>query len=162
MRWTSRCSRSPESVFIFAGIRRDEEFKDELVKMLAVMRRRKIVDDWQDRRIEPGDDWNQAIDTAMNECDLALLLVSPDYLNSDFIQEQEQPIILQRREDTKTRVIPIIVRPCMWLSEPALSGIQALPRDDKAVIKFSKDTGERDEVWTTIGREIEKRALDKL
>ena len=47
----------------------------------------------------------------------------------------------------------------MWLSEPALSGIQALPRNNKAVITFAKDNGERDAVWTTIGREIEKRAL---
>ena len=137
---------------------KDESFKDELVTMLAGLQRRKIVDAWQDRRIEAGDDWNESIETAMNECDLALLLVSPDYLASGFIQEQEQPIILERREDTKTRVIPIIVRPCMWLSEPALSGIQSLPRDNKPIISFSKDNGDRDQIWTDIAQEIEKRS----
>ena len=137
---------------------KDEEFKDELVTMLAGLQRRKIVDAWQDRRIEVGDDWSQSIETAMNECDLAVLLVSPDYLASDFIQEKEQPRFLQRRKDLKAKIIPIIVRPCMWLSEPELSAIQSLPRDNKAVITFSKDNGERDEVWTAIAQEIAKRS----
>ena len=140
---------------------KDEAFKDELVTMLAGLQRRKIVDAWQDRRIEAGDEWNQSIQAAMDECDLALLLVSPDYLASRFVQEQEQPKLLQRREEIKTRVIPIIVRPCMWQSEPALTGIQALPRDDKAIITFPKETGARDQIWTTIAQEIEKRAKEK-
>ncbi len=97
----------------------------------------------------------------MDKCDLALLLVSPDYLASRFIQEEEQPKLLQLRADLEARVIPIILRPCVWLSEPALSGIQSLPRDNKAVITFSKDNGERDEVWTAIAQEIEKRAVAK-
>ena len=140
---------------------KDEAFKDELVTMLTGLQRRKFVDAWQDRRIEAGDEWNQSIQTAMDECDLALLLVSPDYLASCFVQEQEQPKLLQRREEMKTRVIPIIVRPCMWQSEPALTGIQALPRDDKAIITFPKETGARDQIWTTIAQEIEKRAKEK-
>jgi hypothetical protein len=55
-------------------------------------------------------------------------------------------------------VIPIIVRPCKWQSEPVLKDLQALPGDDKAVITFSKATGDRDQVWTDIATVIEKRA----
>ncbi len=151
---------SPLKIFISYS-HKDETFKDELVTMLAGLQRRGIVDAWQDRRIEAGDKWNQSIHEAMNDCDLALLLVSADYLASRFIQEAEQPKLLQRRQEMQLRVIPIIVRPCPWQSEPVLKALQALPEDGKAVITFSTDDGERDQVWTDIATVIEKRAKAK-
>lgn len=60
------------------------------------------------------------------------------------------------------RVIPIIVRPCRWQSEPVLKDLQALPKDGKAVIKFSKATGARDQVWADIATVIEERAKMKM
>ena len=148
---------SPLKVFVSYS-HRDEEFKEELITMLAGLQRRGIVDAWQDRRIEAGDEWSKFIQDAMNDCDLALLLVSADYLASRFIQEEEQPELLQRRREAQLRVIPIIVRPCAWQSEPVLKDLQALPRDNKAIITFSKGNGDRDQVWTDIATVIEKRA----
>ena len=150
----------PLKVFISYS-HKDESFKDELVTMLAGLQRRGVVDAWQDRRIEAGDDWYKAIHDAMDSCDLALLLVSPDYLASSFIQGEEQPKLLQRRQEIMLRVIPIIVRPCKWQSEPVLKDIQALPKDGKAVIKFSKENGDRDQVWEDIATVIEERANEK-
>lgn len=140
---------------------KDETFKDELVTMLAGLQRRGIVDTWHDRNIEAGDEWYKSIQNAMDDCDLALLLVSSDYLASRFIQEDEQPKLLKRREEMETRVLPIIIRPCIWQSEEAISILQAMPKDGKAVIKFSKDNGDRDQVWADIASEIEKRAKAK-
>jgi len=140
---------------------KDEKFKKELVTMLTGLQRRGIVDAWEDRRIEAGDEWNKSIQDAMNDCDLALLLVSPDYLASRFIQEEEQPKLLQRRQEMQLRVIPIIVRPCKWQSEPVLKDLQALPKDGKAVIKFSKATGDRDQAWADIATVIENYARAK-
>jgi small GTP-binding protein len=148
---------TPLKVFI-SYAHRDEEFKDELVTMLAVLQRRGVIDGWQDRRIEAGDEWNNSIQDAMNDCDLALLLVSPDYLASRFIQKGQQPTLLQRREEKGQRVIPIIVRPCTWQSEPALKDLQALPKDGKAVVMFSKNSGARDQVWADIATVIERQA----
>src|SRR6185295_6939129 len=62
---------SPLKIFISYS-HKDETFKDELVTMLAGLQRRGIVDAWQDRRIEAGDEWNKSIQDAMNDCDLAL------------------------------------------------------------------------------------------
>jgi hypothetical protein len=90
---------------------KDEIFKDELVTMLAGLQRRGIVDAWHDRRIDAGDEWYTSIQDAMDDCDLTLLLVSPDYLASRFIQEEEQPRLLQRPQEMQARVLPIIVRP---------------------------------------------------
>lgn len=148
---------SPLKIFISYS-HKDEEFKDELVTMLAALQRRGVVDTWQDRRIEAGDEWNRSIQDAMNDCDLALLLISPDYLASRFIQEKEQPKLLERQQEMRVRVIPIIVRACPWQNEPALKDLQALPRDNKAVITFSRNTGARDQAWTDIALVIEKRA----
>ena len=141
---------------------KDEPFKDELVTMLASLQRRGIVDAWNDRRIEEGDEWYKSIQDAMDECDLALLLVSPDYLASRFIQEDEQPKLLKRREEMKARVMPIIIRPCVWQSEETISILQVMPKDGKAVITFSKENGDRDQAWADIASVIEKRAKAKL
>jgi TIR domain/Cytochrome P460 len=148
---------APLKIFISYS-HKDETFKAELVTMLAGLQNRGIVDTWQDRLIEPGDEWNKFIQNAMNNCDLALLLVSPDYIASRFIQHEEQPKLLQRRQEMQLRVIPIIVRPCTWKSEPVIKELQVLPKDGKAIITFSESTGERDQVWTDIAIAIEERA----
>ncbi len=140
---------------------KDEEFKDDLVTMLAGLQQQGVIDAWQDRRIEEGDDWYQEIQDAMNECDLAILLVSQHFIASRFIQDKELPRLLLRQREHGLRVVPIIVRPCKWTSEPALSGIQALPKNGTPVITFSKDNGERDQVWVDIASVIEKRAKAK-
>jgi hypothetical protein len=148
----------PLKVFICYS-RKDEEFKEELVTMLSGLQRRRVIDAWQDRRIEEGDKWYQEIQKAMKDCDLAILLVSSDFIASRFIQEEELPRLLKRRMEDGLRVVPIVVRSCMWQSEPALKEIQALPRNGKPVISFQKTNGERDEVWVEIVKAIELRAI---
>jgi small GTP-binding protein len=151
---------TPLKIFISYS-HKDEEFKDDLITMLEGLKRQGIIDPWQDRRIEEGDDWYQEIQDAINECDLAILLVSQHFIASRFIQDKELPRLLQRRREHGLRVVPIIVRPCKWTSEPALSGIQALPKNGTPVITFSKDNGDRDQVWTDIATAIENRAKAK-
>jgi len=148
---------SPLKIFISYS-RKDEPFKDALTTMLAGLNRRGIIDTWQDRLIEAGDEWNNSIQDAMNDCDLALLLVSADYLASRFIQEEEQPKLLKRRQEMQLRVIPIIVRPCQWKGEPVLKDLQVLPRDGKPIITFSENNGDREQAWTDIADVIEQRA----
>jgi len=137
---------------------KDESFKDELVTMLAGLQRRGVIDTWQDRRIESGAEWFDAIHNAMKECNMALLLVSPDFVASRFIQEKELAHLFQRRVEEGLRVVPIIVRPCLWQSEPVIKDLQALPKDGKPVISFSKENGDRDQVWAEIGKVVENFA----
>jgi hypothetical protein len=138
----------------------DEEFKDELDKMLAGLKRQGILDTWHDRCIEPGAEWFRSIKTALEECDLAILLVSPDFIASGFIQREELTRLFTRRVKDNLRVMPIIVRPCLWQSEPIIKDLQALPNDGQPVISFPKKTGARDEVWMIIGKAIEKIAKE--
>ena len=130
---------------------RDETYKDELVTILTPLQDEGVLEIWQDREIMPGDEWYEAIQDAMNSCNLALLLISADFLTSRFIRDKELTRLLERRKQEGLRVVPIIVRQCMWQSKSVLKDIQALPRDGKAISSFE----DRDQIWTDIGRVIE-------
>lgn len=151
-------SKSRAKMVFISYSHKDENFKDELVTMLAGLQRQGIIDAWQDRRIEPGDDWYTKICEAMENCNLAVLLISSDFIASRFIQEKELTYLFQKRVEEGLRVVPIIVRSCLWQSEPALRKLQALPKDGKPVISFSKESGDRDQIWTDIGKAIAELA----
>ncbi len=101
-----RAAADPALRLFISYSHKDEALKDELVTMLAGLQRRGVIDAWEDRQIQPGEEWNQAIQDALSRCDLALLLVSPDYLASRFIQEEEQPKLLGRRDRRPRRDRP--------------------------------------------------------
>jgi hypothetical protein len=145
---------SPVNIFISYS-HQDCKFRDELMNMLRGLRMIKV---WQDLEIEEGDDWYQTILSAMRICDMAVLLVSQHFLNSEFIQREEVPVLLKKRKQEGMRVVPIIVRPCLWKDDPVLSKIQALPREGKPVITFPRANGSRDRVWVEIAQSIGRRA----
>lgn len=89
------------------------------------------MDIWDDSRIRAGDRWEDAVQEALRRADVALLLVSADYLASDFTSNVEVPALLERRQNEGLRVIPLIVRPCLWHEIPWLRSIQFWPRDAK-------------------------------
>ena len=77
---------------------KDEEWKDRLVKQLKVLELEGFCDIWDDRQIRVGDDWKPGIETALKEADIAILMVSADFLVSNFIRTEEVPRILERRK----------------------------------------------------------------
>ena len=139
----------------------DETYRKELTTMLAGIQRQGLIDVWHDREISEGDEWLKEIENAMNQCDLALLLVSKYFIDSRFIQGKEVPRLLERRKMEGLQVVPIILDYCMWDSEPVLSGLQAMPIDAKPIVSFPMENGERSRVLREIGKAIEKRAKEK-
>src|SRR5215475_3124258 len=82
---------------------------------------------WVDAtNIRAGDTWASEIDNALASAELAVLLVSPDFLNSTFIMEQELPRLWDRREKTNLRLIPVRLRACM--APGHLSSLEMRPR----------------------------------
>lgn len=150
----------PLSVFI-SYAHADAPFKDQLLTHLAILRRKNLLKSWTDRQIDGGGDWRFEIDQAMDGCHLALLLISPAFLASDFIQTEEMLRLLARREGEGIRVVPIILRPCMWHFDRA-SELQALPRDGKPIVTFSEGNGDRDQAWVEVGNQIAGWAIDFL
>lgn len=96
----------------------DGAWKDRLATRLGVLQRQGLLDPWDDRRIGAGADWRHEIEAAIERAGVAVLLVSADFLTSDFILGQEVPQLLQRRDEEGLRVFPVIVRPCTWRSGP--------------------------------------------
>jgi hypothetical protein len=110
---------------------KDEEWKDRLVSHLGVLKHEDLLDTWDDRRIEGGDDWLLEIEKAINAASVAILMISAKFLNSNFILKEEVPKLLQRREKEGLRVIPVIVKPCAWQQVKWLRPIQARPKDGR-------------------------------
>jgi hypothetical protein len=133
----------------------DEKYMARLVSMLRPLEKQGIFEIWHDREITAGNEWYQEIRNAINTCDLALLLISVDFLNSRFIQEDELPRLLQLRKEKGLRVIPIILRHCTWTSVPILKDLQALPKDGRPVISF-RGSGQPDRIWAEIAKVIEE------
>jgi hypothetical protein len=103
---------------------KDANWLDRLQVHLKPLEREGIVDLWSDRRLELGDQWRKEIEGALSRARIALLLVSADFMASDFIQEAELPKLLSAAEQGGCRVIPILVGPSLFMETPSLSRFQ--------------------------------------
>ena len=129
--------RDPRTVTGFlAYSHKDEELLDRLLEHLAPLRRSETFSAWHDRKIEAGEEWGRAIDEKLKTSDIILLLVSSSFINSDYCYNIELKEAISRHESREARVIPIIMRPCVWQGTP-LGRLQALPRDGKAITEWS-------------------------
>jgi hypothetical protein len=120
----------------------DRKWEQRVVKHLGVLEQEKKLSVWDDRKISGGDDWLPEIEKAIQECEVALLLISADFLNSGFILGQEVPRLLKRRASEGLRVIPIILWPCPWTQVTWLHGIQARPTDGKPLSSLTRPKAE--------------------
>lgn len=118
----------------FSYSHQDEGLRNELEKHLSVLRRQGVIDIWTDHRIGPGEEIGGEIDRHLESADIILLLVSPDFLNSDYCYDIEMKRAMERHERGEARVVPVILRPCDWQSAP-FGGLKALPADGKPVTK---------------------------
>jgi hypothetical protein len=140
----------------FSYSHKDESLRDELATHLKLLEREGVIRGWHDRRIGAGDDWKNAIDEHLERAGVVLLLVSADFIASDYCYDLEMKRALVRRDAGNAIVIPVIVRTCEWAQAP-FSKIQALPRDGKAVTSWSN----RDEAWTDVAKGI-RAAVQQL
>ncbi len=119
--------QKPAPAVFISYSHRDEGWKDRLVKQLAVLETEGLLEVWSDRRIDAGEDWRQKIEKALAHAQVAVMLVTADFLISPFIRGVEVPEMLRRREQEGLHVFPIIVRSCTWQKAAFLKAIQARP-----------------------------------
>ena len=136
----------------------DEEYKDQLEKTLTVLRKQKIINDWSDRRIAPGSDWEEDINTHLEMADIILLMVSNDFILSDYCYDTETVFALEQHENKEAKVIPIILRPCLW-QETNFKHLQVLPKDGEAISLIQKDP---EVIWVEIAEKIAFEAKEIL
>lgn len=140
----------------FSYSHRDEALRDELEKHLSILKRQGFIEAWHDRRIPAGEELAREIDHHLMNSDVVLLLVSADFLASDYCYDIEMKKALERHEVGEARVIPVILRPCDWQDAP-FGKLLATPPDGKAVTRFPT----LDDAFVLVVADI-KRALKQL
>ena len=137
---------------------KDAAWKDRLLAHLAPLERKGVLTAWTDDRLQPGDDWQQVIRQAHESADVAILLISSDYLASETIQEWELPALLRRHQRGDLRLLPIGVRPSLWQEVPWLANIQ-MAHGGKPLSELSETAIDRElaEVARTLLGMVETR-----
>lgn len=130
---------------------RDEALRGQLEAHLSQLVRNGEITAWHDRQISVGTDWKSQIDTQIELAQIVLLLVSADFLNSQYCYGIEMARAIERHAKAEARIIPIIVRPCDWAESP-LRSLQVLPTDGKPVTSWLN----HDEAWLDVVRGIRK------
>lgn len=133
----------------------DEDLRDQLEKQLAMLKRQGLIESWHDRRIIAGNEIDDEISVQMEAADIILLLVSPDFLASDYCYEREMERALERHRAGEARVIPVILRSCDWHPAP-FGKLLATPPDGKPVTKWP----DRDEAFLEVAKAI-RRTVDE-
>jgi hypothetical protein len=128
---STAASKKPIELFISYS-HRDERYCNKLKAHLSNLRRQGIIDDWHDRKIIPGQEWATKIDGHINSAKIILLLISADFVASDYCWEIEVARAMERHEAGEATVIPIIIRPTDWTGTP-FSKLQALPQNAKPI-----------------------------
>jgi len=116
---------------------KDKKWRERLEKQLSVVVRQELIDVWHDGRIRVKEDWFPQVQQALNAARVAILLVSPDFLNSDFILQREVPILLERRQNEGMIIIPLLLIPCVWTKVPWLSRMTFRPDPNQPLSGFT-------------------------
>ena len=110
----------------------------------------RMPDGWSDdRKIGAGTEWKAQIDNHLNSAHLIFLLISADFVASDYCYDVEMKRAMERHDAGEARVIPIILKPCDWHNGP-FGKLQALPKDGRAVTDWSN----RDKAFTDVAKGI--------
>jgi tetratricopeptide (TPR) repeat protein len=145
-----------ESVKLFISYcHRDEILRQQLDKHLAPLKGQKVIEAWHDRQIRAGEEWANQIDANLNKADIILLLISPDFVASDYCSKIELEQAVKRHENGEAIVVPVILEPCDWSWLP-FAKFQAFPKDGKAIATW----GNQNEAFLDVAQGIRKVAQE--
>ena len=134
---------------------KDDEYRERLEVHLALLKRQMIIRVWHDRRIGAGKDIHREINENLETADVVLLLVSSDFLASDYCYDREMARAMERHRQGSARVIPVILRVCDWNGAP-FGNLKAVPRDGQPIAKFA----DRDEGFNEVAKAIRSIAAE--
>ncbi|WP_437737223.1 toll/interleukin-1 receptor domain-containing protein [Sorangium sp. So ce1335] len=144
-------TRSPRRRLFLSCSQADEIACERLETHLKVLYRRGLIEPWHARRIPAGADWANEIDEHLEEADIILLLVSADFLASDYCWEVEMRRALDRHEERSAVLVPVILKPCLWREAP-FARLQPLPRNGQPVTRWS----DPDDAWLDVVQGIQR------
>jgi TIR domain len=137
---------------------RDKDWLERLQIHLKPIVRQLSLDIWDDTRIRPGSKWRQEIAQAIDGSDVAILLISADFLASDFISANELPPLLRAGQEAGVLILPVIAAPSLFSYQPELAQFQAANDPSKPLISLSR--AEQEAVFVSIAESIYKHTID--
>lgn len=143
---------SAEAIKVFfCYARKDKLLREALESHLETLRHSGQITIWYDREILPGVEWKSEIDAHLNTADIILLLVSPNFMHSQYCYGVQMRRAIERHKTADAWVIPIILRPVNWQETP-IGDLQVLPANGKPVTTWRN----RDEAFQNVARDITK------
>lgn len=152
----TRRKKTQKIELFYSYSHKDEDLRNKLEKHLTILKRRGIISDWHDRRIGAGAEWHDEIEKHVDSAKIILLLISADFLASDYCDSVEVKRAMKKQESGEARVIPIMLRPVDWKGSP-FSKLQALPANARPITEWRN----RDSAFSTITEGI-RRIVDEF
>ena len=112
----------------------DPDNDHSIIPHLTSSLRREKVEIWYDQELKASEKFLPRIFEEIDHADIAILMVTQNFLNSEFIEQHELPRIRARAEKKLLAATPILVEPCDWHEEEFLSSLQILPRTVKPLV----------------------------
>jgi hypothetical protein len=139
------------ALVFFSYSHADTEFRDQLERHLAMLKRQGQIEAWHDRLIRAGERIDDSISKNLEAADIILFLVSSDFLVSEYCYGVEVQKAVERHRAGSVKLVPVILRPCDWRSAP-FGELLATPTDAKPVSKWT----DRDEAWLDVVESIKR------
>ncbi len=150
-----RSATSGVKLFLSYSLK-DQHFANQLMKHLTLLQRQGVLDVFYDREIRTGSEWANEIGLALEEAQIILLLISADFLASDYAYDMEVRRAIAKHENGEAIVIPVVVRPVDFQESP-FEKMQVLPRDGRPISQWPS----QDEAWLDVVNGI-RNAIGQL
>jgi hypothetical protein len=141
----------------FSYAHEDVDVIANLQKHLAPLRHEEIVEFWYDRDLVAGENWDDAITSRLEDADIVIVIVSSDFVSSEYAYGKELSRALELHERGQLRVVPVIARNCRWQNLP-IGRLQALPESGRPITSWT----DRDDAYVSVALGIEEVARQLL
>jgi hypothetical protein len=133
----------------------DEEHIEEFIKHIAPLKNNGLIEDWYDRKIIAGQDFQDDIDKNLENADIICLFISANFLSSNACMKEKRNA-LKLKKNTGIAVVPIILSACGWSDDKKLSSLLALPTDGKPITDLTDSNNAWNNVYNGLKGVIEK------
>ncbi len=145
---------NPERTQIFISYcHADSASLTRLLVHLRPLESKRFIHLWSDRQIRPGEKWEDKVQDGLRRAKAAVLLISADFLASDYVVNHELPSLLSAAEKEGVRIIPLILKPCGFLRDKRLSCFKAINDPKTPLLKM--DEIEQEEILERLSETLE-------
>jgi hypothetical protein len=151
LNWILGDKKQKNAVFISYS-HKDAQWLTDLKRHLGGFKSK--INLWDDTRISTGTPWKKEITQAISDARVAILILSADFFNSDFITTEELPKILSEAENEGTVVMSVVLKPCLVHEYPEIMLYQFINSPDKTIIEMAES--EKEHTWLKLAMEVKK------